>query len=682
MVPPNGWIAITENFLAYDCDEMRFRLARTGRLGSCAFLLLETSIKARQSDHARAQWWLCRWARPKHYIGSSYGRTYSRGIPEQSFKTDNDMIWNVAYSFCRKTQAYGDKGDLATIRILFNQISTSRMESHILNVAQVAAWLASIQPLCRTFWHPPSVRGGHPKWVWMSWAAIAVIQLWTWVTSNRKEMPQNVLSLMTRPHTIRALQETLAWCERKVAPTSLMKLYNQRKPSLTNPNSKTSMLWWAMVPWVKELLAWFGGAHQSRPKWSVKIRRWLRRSCGRHVCSPETWSISWVMMGRWSCTWPWSMNTFVSCWNISMSLVPWRWSWSTAAAAISSMPSWPSQKLLGGASPSCKPSLQPGMSLSALQYLHKQKVVHRDIKCENILLKHTGIKVEDNIFKLCDFGFAAHDSGDGLTDRLGSPDTVAPEIVVGTKYSTPRGHVVSRCAGLHDAFSHTTFLCSNGQWGLAEGEDWQLQPLWWTLGFTPTSTQGSHRISDDGGSQEETIGRWGYELWMAQVRGENRHPVSRGAGLRLSWLVKWNEMKWMSDYQVLWLIYLHWSFMVFLDSRLNMINSIGSFHPSATGPVASRSSRFQSPAAKEAIAQELDESSTWQIWWGGLGLGSFFELNLGCCILWRKLFFFRFVKMTKQSEKHRWKDTMTVWICCICLQSWTQSKNTTLRIDI
>lgn len=75
--------------------------------------------------------------------------------------------------------------------------------------------------------------------------------------------------------------------------------------------------------------------------------------------------------------------------------------------------------------------------LSALEYLHKQKVVHRDIKCENILLKHDDIKVEDNIFKLCDFGFAAHDSGQGLTDRLGSPDTVAPEIVVGTKYSTP-----------------------------------------------------------------------------------------------------------------------------------------------------------------------------------------------------------------------------------------------------
>ena len=92
MVPPNGWIAITENFLAYDCDEIRFRLARTGGLDRVRSSSSETSIKARQSDHARAQWWLCRWARPKHYIESSYGRTYSRGIPEQSFKNDNEMM--------------------------------------------------------------------------------------------------------------------------------------------------------------------------------------------------------------------------------------------------------------------------------------------------------------------------------------------------------------------------------------------------------------------------------------------------------------------------------------------------------------------------------------------------------------------------------------------------------------
>jgi len=75
--------------------------------------------------------------------------------------------------------------------------------------------------------------------------------------------------------------------------------------------------------------------------------------------------------------------------------------------------------------------------LLALEYVHGLSVVHRDIKCENVLLAHLDVPVEQNTFKLCDFGFAAHDRGQGLTDRLGSPDTVAPEVVVGTPYSTP-----------------------------------------------------------------------------------------------------------------------------------------------------------------------------------------------------------------------------------------------------
>jgi len=79
--------------------------------------------------------------------------------------------------------------------------------------------------------------------------------------------------------------------------------------------------------------------------------------------------------------------------------------------------------------------------LSALAYVHGQSVVHRDIKCENVLLSQRGgpggIPAEENIFKLCDFGFAAHDNGEGFSDRLGSPDTVAPEVVAGTRYSFP-----------------------------------------------------------------------------------------------------------------------------------------------------------------------------------------------------------------------------------------------------
>merc|ERR1712048_957244 len=74
--------------------------------------------------------------------------------------------------------------------------------------------------------------------------------------------------------------------------------------------------------------------------------------------------------------------------------------------------------------------------MSALAYMHEHSIVHRDIKCENILLKHIEIPIEQNVFKLCDFGFAAHDRGEGLCDRLGSPDTVAPEVVAGSRYST------------------------------------------------------------------------------------------------------------------------------------------------------------------------------------------------------------------------------------------------------
>jgi len=75
--------------------------------------------------------------------------------------------------------------------------------------------------------------------------------------------------------------------------------------------------------------------------------------------------------------------------------------------------------------------------LSALAYVHGQRVVHRDVKCENVLLTELGVPAEQNTYKLCDFGFAAVDRGEGFSDRLGSPDTVAPEVVAGKRYSFP-----------------------------------------------------------------------------------------------------------------------------------------------------------------------------------------------------------------------------------------------------
>jgi len=73
--------------------------------------------------------------------------------------------------------------------------------------------------------------------------------------------------------------------------------------------------------------------------------------------------------------------------------------------------------------------------LSALEYLHGNFVVHRDLKCENVLLTQANVPPERNTYKLCDFGFATKDHGEGLTDRLGSPDSVAPEVVAGKRYS-------------------------------------------------------------------------------------------------------------------------------------------------------------------------------------------------------------------------------------------------------
>eukprot|EP00930_Biecheleria_cincta_P088737 TRINITY_DN77998_c0_g1_i1.p1 TRINITY_DN77998_c0_g1~~TRINITY_DN77998_c0_g1_i1.p1 ORF type:complete len:593 (+),score=81.33 TRINITY_DN77998_c0_g1_i1:42-1820(+) len=77
--------------------------------------------------------------------------------------------------------------------------------------------------------------------------------------------------------------------------------------------------------------------------------------------------------------------------------------------------------------------------LSALDYLHQQRIVHRDTKCENILLLHRNIPLEKNSCKLCDFGLAARLSEKGtLQTPVGSLDYAAPEVLQKAAcYGTP-----------------------------------------------------------------------------------------------------------------------------------------------------------------------------------------------------------------------------------------------------
>ncbi|CAG8733397.1 2465_t:CDS:1, partial [Funneliformis mosseae] len=62
----------------------------------------------------------------------------------------------------------------------------------------------------------------------------------------------------------------------------------------------------------------------------------------------------------------------------------------------------------------------------ALSYLQKKKVIHRDMKPENLLLSN------NDIVKVSDFGWAIHTSGlnQRRTTFCGTPDYLAPEMII------------------------------------------------------------------------------------------------------------------------------------------------------------------------------------------------------------------------------------------------------------
>lgn len=67
--------------------------------------------------------------------------------------------------------------------------------------------------------------------------------------------------------------------------------------------------------------------------------------------------------------------------------------------------------------------------IEGIKYCHSKKILHRDIKLDNILL------TIDGVVKICDFGVSKIvKNGEKMSEQCGTPAYIAPEILLDKGY--------------------------------------------------------------------------------------------------------------------------------------------------------------------------------------------------------------------------------------------------------
>lgn len=70
--------------------------------------------------------------------------------------------------------------------------------------------------------------------------------------------------------------------------------------------------------------------------------------------------------------------------------------------------------------------------LASLKHIHSLSIAHRDLKLENILIGED--EKGNEVYKICDFGLSREFKLEMMCSPCGTPDYVAPEVILGEEY--------------------------------------------------------------------------------------------------------------------------------------------------------------------------------------------------------------------------------------------------------